>query len=130
MAAYFLSRHSGSRKTAFSPAAAKMLQEHDWPGNARELENVMERAALLMGQGDLLLPEHLPENMRASHPAPEICLNLRERLEQIEREYIARAMSDCQGRIKKAAPLLGYTARQLANRLDKLGFSYKDFRTP
>lgn len=130
MAAYFLSRHSGSRKTAFSPVAAKMLQEHDWPGNARELENVMERAALLMGQGDLLLPEHLPENMRASHPEPETCLNLRERLEQIEREYIARAMSDCQGRIKKAAPLLGYTARQLANRLEKLGFSYKDFRTP
>jgi NtrC-family two-component system response regulator AlgB len=71
-----------------SPEAMAALVAYDWPGNIRELSNVLERAALL-SNGDLLTPDLLPEEVRASsHPVVPL-LEGDESLEAAERRHIA-----------------------------------------
>jgi two-component system NtrC family response regulator len=56
---------AGSRVTGVSPAALGILLKHEWPGNVRELQNVIQRA-LVVANGDEILPEDLPERLRLS----------------------------------------------------------------
>ncbi len=64
IASYLLAGMTRGRRLSLSRDALRMLQQHDWPGNVRELRNVLERAAA-MCQGDLILPTHLPAELRA-----------------------------------------------------------------
>ena len=70
LANHFAALHSrklGRRMTGFTPAARACLLRHDWPGNIRELANAIERAVVL-GQGELILPEDLPETVLETVP--------------------------------------------------------------
>lgn len=58
LASSFLGRFA-NRPMGIEEGAMKMLQQHAWPGNVRELRNMMERASILVCNGDLILPEHL-----------------------------------------------------------------------
>jgi DNA-binding NtrC family response regulator len=69
LARHFVSKYAeaygaGNGKT-ISPAAMALLVDHSWPGNIRELENVMQRA-LIVSDGDEICPEHLPETFQMS----------------------------------------------------------------
>ncbi|NTV86532.1 MAG: sigma 54-interacting transcriptional regulator [Burkholderiaceae bacterium] len=66
---HFLSRKVMGKHTAsISPAALDILKRYSFPGNMRELKNLLERGALL-ARGSLILPEHLPDEVRHYHPA-------------------------------------------------------------
>jgi DNA-binding NtrC family response regulator len=70
LARHFLRRFArelGRDVDAIDDEALRMLESHSWPGNVRELQNVIERA-VLVAAGRVILPEHLPGNLRAAPP--------------------------------------------------------------
>lgn len=118
-----------------------MLHRYTWPGNIRELENIMERAVLLVGQEGIVLPQHLPPHLHSpgcpgcGAPASvtggsRLPLNctLQERLDELERSCIAEALAQHQGHMGHAAAALGLTERVMALRMKKYGINYKDYR--
>ncbi len=103
--------------------AMDLLTKHDWPGNIRELENVIERAVALEPSPSIQ-PESLPPVVRSgaavkavattglgSETLPEGGLDLEARVQEIERAYIAQALERENGVQVKAAELLGMSFR-------------------
>ena len=105
--------------TGISGEAMDYLTAYDWPGNIRELENVIEHAVALE-QARVILPESLPAAIRchasrvAAVPSPSLPaegFDLEEHVQGIERDYLAQALQKAGGVQVKAAELLGMTFR-------------------
>lgn len=143
LAVHFVDKYATSSKRhgiRLSLTVMDMLQRYDWPGNIRELENVIERAVLLVGQEGLILPQHLPMELHSPHcpvhvgnkkneSAPFMASGtLQERLDELERACISEALSRYGGHMGHAAQALGLTERVMALRMKKYGISYKSFR--
>ena len=105
--------------------ALAMLENYDFPGNVRELENILERALLLMGQENLILPEHLPDLSPALLSSPQ---NLRSQMDCLEKDMIVQQLIKEHGSMRHTAKVLGMTERILGLRMKKYGLNYKDFR--
>lgn len=104
-----------------SPETLAILTAYDWPGNARELENALERAVAL-AEGALLLPEDLPERVRSSGKTQSLIARARERrwtIYELEREYIIETLRFTGGNKSRAAELLGFDRRTLHRKLDE-----------
>ncbi|MGB9847214.1 MAG: helix-turn-helix domain-containing protein, partial [Desulfotomaculales bacterium] len=109
-----------------SAEAMELLVRYHWPGNIRELQNVIERAAIIC-QGNEILPEHLPKELLAVQKPPAgaiiyfpdqgICL------EEVEKELILKALEKTGGNQTKAAQLLGITRSALLYRSQKYGIN-------
>ncbi len=127
LAEHFLAKYSSQMEkpvTAISRPALELLQKHDWPGNIRELENVIERAVALEGTPSIQ-PESLPPVVRGGSPRltaaqvssgahetlPVEGLDLEARVQEIERSYISQALERANGVQVKAAELLGMSFR-------------------
>jgi DNA-binding NtrC family response regulator len=103
---------------SLSAEAAQALQEHSWPGNIRELRNVLERAALLSGRSilerkDLLFDLPTPADRWTS----DASLTLLE----VERDYIERVLREEGGRVERAAVRLGVPRSSLYQKIKKHG---------
>jgi transcriptional regulator with PAS, ATPase and Fis domain len=97
--------------------ARRALARYDWPGNLRELRNVMERAVILAGSGPITPAElHLPERRR-----PAAALDPAGTLPENEERLIRDALEKAGGNKSKAARLLGITRRALYGRLERYG---------
>jgi two-component system, NtrC family, response regulator PilR len=132
LAEHFLARCAAEQNKpacGLSPDALRALEGYAFPGNARELENVIERAVALatvqtIGLGDL--PREI--SGAASQPTPSLVglpddgCNLDEVLGEVERRLILQALERSGGVRTQAARLLGVTLRSLRYRLQKLGF--------
>jgi two-component system NtrC family response regulator len=106
-----------------SPRCFNILERHDWPGNIRELKNVLQRAVVVCDK-DVLLPEHLPPRFRGKKDEPmRITIELGASLEDVERTTILRTLDAVDNNRKKAAEILGISRRTLYNKLAKLGGS-------
>src|SRR5262249_18285546 len=107
---------------ALSSEASRLLEVHAWPGNVRELRNVIERAVVLC-DGDTILPEHLPPKLPGPAPAPFVdpsldpAERLRIELEALERRRTVAGLARCGGNQTQAAELLGISRRTLVSRL-------------
>jgi two-component system, NtrC family, nitrogen regulation response regulator NtrX len=98
-----------------------LLEKHHWPGNARELRNMIERMAILT-PGDHIDVDSAPVEMRAPRDsAPKS--NLREARETAERDHIRRALEDCGWNVSHAARALGMERTNLHKRMRALGLS-------
>ncbi len=86
----FLASHAGKPVRAFSPAALEAMRSYAWPGNLRELRNVIERAVILSDH-ELIELGDLSDTVQ---PASEIRLGGRFNLEQIESEHIRRLIAN------------------------------------
>jgi two-component system response regulator HydG len=122
LAEALLARVAAGRNLRLSPEALERLMAYDYPGNVRELRNVLERASLLC-DGDVIQPEHLPPEviqgddalgLSASAPAQG------KTLEEIEDEALWRRLAIHQGNRKTLAAELGISERTLYRRLRKL----------
>ena len=101
-----------------SKSAMECLEAYAWPGNVRQLENVLERA-VAMENTDEIRPESLPPEVRPGGATrdmldvalPEGGVDLEEHLEDLRRRYMLEAMERCSGVQTRAAELLGMTFR-------------------
>jgi len=137
LAQHFLdkySRESGKEITKISSYAVDLLQKYNFPGNIRELENLIERSVALSST-NIILPDSLSlsihkrrwiegvENRRYDIADVENGVSLDNILEEIERAYIEKAMKFAKGNKNTAADLLGISLRSMRYRCSKLEVS-------
>ena len=106
-----------------APDALEALAQYDWPGNIRELRNVVERA-MLLADGTLLTLDHFP--MIAARRPIARTFELPQGgvvLEQLERELVVQALERSRGNQTKAASLLGLNRDQIRYRIEKFGLA-------
>jgi DNA-binding NtrC family response regulator len=102
-----------------SPECISVLEAYDWPGNVREIKNVIHRAVLNC-VGGILLPEHLPERLQTTPKKPsEIKLPMGCTLKEAEREIIARTLKWSGNNRSRSASILGISRRTLYNKLEQ-----------
>ncbi len=104
-------------KAELSKAAGEVLLAHRWPGNIRELKNVVERAAVVAA-GAAIGPEHL---MLGEVTAAPSAGSLKDAVAGAEKQRIVAALEQAGGNQGKAAELLGISRRTLINRLEEHG---------
>jgi two-component system nitrogen regulation response regulator NtrX len=124
LAKYFLddfSSRNNFRLKEFDPAVFELFEEYPWPGNARELRNVVERMAILTA-GDNLTIDSVPLEIREPKDA-RAKSNLREARESAERDHIRRALEDCGWNVSGAARALGMERTNLHKRMRALGLT-------
>jgi NtrC-family two-component system response regulator AlgB len=98
-------RQSGRPIKDFTSAAMQAMQRYPWPGNLRELRNVIERAVILCSSGDKIDVNDFPDSLRGSQPSG-IMIGNRVSLEDLEREHILRII-EIAGSMDEAAQILG-----------------------
>ena len=132
LARHFLAEMRTSLKAAaegFEPDAVKAMLGYAWPGNIREMRNVVEHMLVLHGHHRLIPSAALPAEIRGGaapvHEAPaQVCGGtLRDALEAQERRMIADALARAGGVQTRAAALLGTTRRILGYRMAKFGLT-------
>jgi len=113
---------------AFSVAAQNRLRNHSWPGNIRELRNVIRRLLVLGGEGEVTVAEveealrqspSEPAGAPAGHP-PLFDLPLREARERFEREYLVFKLQEAGGSVGKLADAVGMERTHLYRKLRSL----------
>lgn len=115
----------GKEVSGFAPRAFDCLFDYDFPGNVRELKNVIERAVLLCEPGGSILPEHLPEQLHcnawhsASHAGTHEGAGLKELLEQFEQAQLREKLQACNWNQTRTAELLQIGRRTLLEKLAK-----------
>jgi transcriptional regulator with PAS, ATPase and Fis domain len=102
--------------------AEDMLRSHDWPGNARELSNVLERIVSSL-DGDLIEPRHLPFPLFSGPKVStsETPRNLRDVMNRAEKDALRAALAGAKGNKARAAKLLGIHRTQLYKKMRKHG---------
>ncbi|MEA3414821.1 MAG: sigma-54 dependent transcriptional regulator [Thermodesulfobacteriota bacterium] len=127
---YFIEKYSKEFKKEIkkiSPYALQLLMKYPFPGNVRELENIIERSVALETT-NIILPENLvipgaggiDEDAGLSAGIPEEGVNLNEKLTKVERLLIKKALQKANGSKTKAAKLLNVSFDSLRYRLEKL----------
>lgn len=139
LAKHFLKKYNErlvKQISGISDDAMKRLQSYNYPGNVRELENIIERTVALEG-GSSILPESLPplvttkggESKMASSNEIEVTddgVDLESILGQIEKELLIKAIHQANGVKKRAAKLLNITFRSMRYRVDKYNLGNDD----
>jgi len=120
-----LRRFAPGRDIRVSRSAMNCLRSYAFPGNIRELRNIIERA-LLLADGNVIMPAHLPpeccedeEGAKASSPLPEELVPL----EEAEERYLRWVVARYHGEKKQLAELLGVSERTLYRKLSELGLT-------
>jgi DNA-binding NtrC family response regulator len=118
----YFSRKTGKAVSGVSEKVLRALMEYDWPGNIRELENVIERSVLL-ARGNIIDQISLPSNstpgIEANTPEPTF-----KNIFENERDHIIAVLKACEGRISGengAAKVLAIPATTLGSKMKKLG---------
>lgn len=125
---YFLKKHAGDRKR-ISNKAIEALKDYPWKGNVRELENIIERVILLT-DNELIDADNLPEEIRLASLAeattmPSGGVNLEKLINDIEKDYLLKALEKTNGVKTDAAKLLNLSFRSFRHRLKKYGIDKK-----
>ncbi len=130
-----VARELGKEPPRVSPEARALMAAYAWPGNIRELKNVLERA-ILLGGVPVVAPEHLPAEIRAQGQAAQPARSPGTRgpvpsLDETEREAIERALAHTRGNKTLAARLLGISRHTLRAKARKYGLEEeREFATP
>jgi transcriptional regulator with PAS, ATPase and Fis domain len=129
-----LNEEFGSSVLSLDDRVRDIFMEHDWPGNIRELENVLERAMNVV-EGTVIQVQHLPVYLRkkelgeelyyerfgADQEENEMSYSLQTEVESAEKRVIARALEKTAGNRKEAAELLGIHRASLYRKIERYG---------
>ncbi len=135
---HFLDKTSKRLKRKIEDISAEArlcLVNHDWPGNIRELENVVERS-ILFADGNQIEAANLPEELRRSNKANPPTADLaedasmkdivRQATAKIENDLIVKALAATQGNVTRAAKNLGISRKSLQNKMKDFGLREKE----
>ena len=125
LAQYFLEKYAheiGKDVHQIDDAVRKILAEYPWPGNVRELQNIIERAVLIT-DGAVLMPEHLPEGIKISSSFVTESLDRALSIEDYTKEFIAVYQSKCNE--QQLADMLGITRKSLWEKRKRWGITRK-----
>ena len=121
---HMLAEHFLKSFRAINPAVSsisadgmRLLLRYDYPGNVRELENIIERA-MILANGTELTPQNLLVGAAPDDPGPE---DEPQRMDEAEREHILRILESCQGRKQEAARILGINKTTLWRKMKRYG---------
>ncbi len=119
---HFLKKHDAPAEVSFTSEGLQKLQNYDWPGNIRELQNVVERSVILRSgpkitAQDILLPHSGEQSSIGKFQLPPAGISL----EAVEKSLIEQAMSLAEGNRSQAARLLQIPRHVLIYRLEKFG---------
>jgi two-component system, NtrC family, response regulator GlrR len=132
LANHFLARFTAGHESAprgFSPQALQALLDHDWPGNIRELEHVIERAVVLSQEGDLIREPAIHLSRPAGSPAPESFQKAKARAVALfEAAYIRDLLLAYKGNISQAAKAADKDRRAFWELIRKHGIDATLFR--
>jgi DNA-binding NtrC family response regulator len=122
LAAQFLESFAanGTPTRKLHPLAERVLLEHDWPGNIRELKNCLERACVFSSRTTLTIAD-LFGGASTSSDEKEIPESLAEFVQACERRYIEQLLAENDWRIKDTAARLGITRKNLWEKMRKYG---------
>ncbi len=122
--------------TDISQTVLEALVNYQWPGNIRELENLIERAYILE-TSSILMPESFPGEIFDGEPTvilsteydtDSLAFVRRKGIEDIEKKYLRDLMTRTRGRIKQAADIAGISTRQIHKLMKKYGLQKEDFK--
>ncbi len=125
--ARFFARQCGKQHKGFSKEAQQVLRQYSWPGNLRELRNVVERAVILAAGDGIHLPD-LPEKLSqtpAPTQEPQLQPGAQVSLEELENVHIARVIQQA-GTLEAAAKILGIDPATLYRRRKKMSPGAQD----
>ncbi len=127
---HFAEQFSPKMSLHFEPAVLNCLSNYHWPGNTRELKNIVERLILLSrGQNIVDLAKIPVEILRPATVTPEVCLGqkpLDQLLAEIEQNLLTQALQMNNGSQVKAAEMLGIPPSTLRTKLNKYGLNSKN----
>ncbi len=112
-------KEAGKKIKDIDYEAMQALLAYDWPGNIRELRNTIERATVL-ADGEVITIHDLPDNFRTLDIEGVSTSSLKQAIDEFEREYIRRSMTECKGNKEAAANKLGVDLATLYRKLKKL----------
>ncbi|HEX2091411.1 MAG TPA: sigma-54 dependent transcriptional regulator [Longimicrobiaceae bacterium] len=124
IARHFVKRaadYFGKPVPEIDPSGLERLQRYDWPGNARELRNVVERSMIFSGDRVLRIAEPLPATAAAPVPTNTVSLPRGLTLEEVERRYIEATLNELGGNVSAAAEQLGVSRKVLWQRRKRHG---------
>lgn len=134
----FLTDAPSTVKLSVNSAALQLLIGYAWPGNIRELQNTVERAAVMTESGEIET-QHLPDNITRGYsgglinrPSEEDgcqSASIDDQIKEIERGIIIEALKKTNGVQIKAAELLGINQRSLWHRVKKYGIDVKEIKS-
>jgi DNA-binding NtrC family response regulator len=114
---YFILNHDFSRRfnKEISPKTMEELIQYDWPGNIRELKNVVERAIILSGDQSIILPSHLTYAITQTAGSMGVSLNFNHdpTLKEIEQLYLQKIITKFSGNRAHVAEIMGISERNL-----------------
>jgi len=126
--AHFSENHKLEPKTV-SPQVMKALMAYEWPGNVRQLENLVERMVALTGNRPAILPTDLPVEINNRESLnyvpfieiPEEGINFQSVVTEMERELILQSLRRTNGNKKLAAQLLNLKRTTLIEKIKRIG---------
>jgi DNA-binding NtrC family response regulator len=140
LAKHFLARRIEEEKRPvqeFSKDALELIARYPWPGNVREMENIIEQAFIWSKGSSVILPEHLPTIVRTDTRSTSLRddtlagrLSLEKAVMEFEREIILDALKRTNYIQTHAASMLGISRRMLKYRMDTLGISRPESTLP
>jgi len=138
LATHFIEKYAqpGEPPKQISPAAMKVLLSYRWPGNIRELENVIERACVtsrdnlidvsnLPSELAAPVPQKLPFHVDLDRPLPDL---LREATANIEQQYLRKALKKARGNVVRAAKICGLSRRSVTAKIAEYGIDRTAFK--
>ncbi len=124
---HFIKKHALKRKDMFikgiTDDALNALMNYSFPGNIRELENIIERAISFTNSPEILIQD-LPSYLLSSHKKRTSPTRFKEALAKVEKELIWTALQESRGNISKAAALLGIHRQQLQRKIRLLNMQH------
>ena len=124
------SRHeAGKTMAGIDAEAMQLLMSYDYPGNVRELENVIEGAVVLC-QSDWITAEDLPSGRRNAGdlPASEVTFSAGTPLDEVERLCIIETLKHTEGNKRRAAALLGISEKSVYNKLERYNITLESLK--
>ncbi len=108
------------RKIDFSEKALRILENHSWPGNLRELKNAVQRAYIMADR--LITADEIPEDVvhpleTAINDGPSVTVMIGSSVAEAEKTLIFATLQECRGKKERAANILGVSMKTLYNRL-------------